>query len=149
MWSDLMGSTRPSHANPVGRSLAASIVCWVAVTTHTQVHAADSDLPILCNVKTAPNTAAPVEAIDNCVEFGAAVGELGVDWRQKLPDNVRWLTRKDASALCSQTHTELGQKVGPPMDQGCVFLSPKVCTIVTVSYISHAMLGNAVRNCAP
>ena len=149
MWFDLTAQMPAAKAHRPGRSLVAGIACWLTLTSHTQVHAAEPDLPILCNVQTASDTVAPVESIDNCVEFGAAVGELGLDWRQKLPDNVRWIIRKDALALCSHAQSEWGQKVGSPIDHGCVFLSPKACTIVTASYISHATLGNAVRNCAP
>jgi hypothetical protein len=149
MWFDRMAQMPTAKAHRPAHRMAAGIACWLALTSHTQVHATEADLPILCNVQTAPDTTAPVEATDNCVEFGAAVGELGLEWRQKLPDNVRWIIRKDALALCSQTQSEWGQKAGNTMDHGCVFRSPKACTIVTASYISHATLGNAVRTCAP
>ncbi|MFM7002241.1 MAG: hypothetical protein ACKOXU_14475 [Limnohabitans sp.] len=86
---------------------------------------------------------------EDCIEFGAAVGELGLGWRQKLPSHVRWLSRKDAVNLCQQTETEWGQKVGPPLAAGCVFLAPEACTVITEGYIAPALLSNAIRHCAP
>lgn len=109
-------------------------------------------MPPLCTAQTTPEgqiSTLATENADDCIEFGAAVGELGLNWRQKLPDNVRWVTRKDASAVCTQNQNDMGQKVGSLPAHGCIFLTPKICTIVTSGYISHAMLGNAVRDCAP
>jgi hypothetical protein len=85
----------------------------------------------------------------DCVEIGGAIGEMGLSWRSKLPGQVQWLTRKDAAHLCKQTQTDWGQKVGKPIGDGCVFLSEKVCTIITTAYTASALIGNAVRDCTP
>jgi hypothetical protein len=111
-----------------------------------------SDLPHMCTVDTTqvPGTKAstPSEPAD-CYEFGASVGELGWNWRKKLPNHVRWVMRKDAPALCGQAQTEFGQKVDSPVPGGCVFLAPAACTIVSTGPISSASIGNAVRDCVP
>lgn len=86
---------------------------------------------------------------EDCVEFGAAVGTLGLSWRQQLPGKVRWLMRRDADALCQQERTEFGERASASVKEGCVFVSDQACTIVTSRAASHAELGNAVRNCQP
>lgn len=136
-------NTSPSRALTAAIGLV-SWVFWLPV-----LHAAETELPVQCNISTIKGQKAPAETIEDCVEFGAAVGELGLDWRQKLPAKVHWVTRKDAKALCGQKTSEWGQRMDSALTQGCVFLTPKACTILTVSYISHATLGNAVRACSP
>ena len=147
MWPDWTHPLRPRKAHQLGLGLTIGILC--AGAFNTPVRADEPDLPVLCHVKTEQGDTPAPQATDNCVEFGAAIGELSLDWRQKLPDQVRWITRKNAKEICNQTQNEWGQKVAAQLEQGCVFLSPKVCTIVTAHYISHAVLGNAVRGCAP
>ncbi|PUE07661.1 hypothetical protein B9Z33_11825 [Limnohabitans sp. T6-20] len=149
MWSDLTWPAGLRTAKRPSRSITAGIGLVCLAFWLPALHAADSDLPVQCNISTIKGQKAPAEAIEDCVEFGAAVGELGLDWRQKLPAKVRWVTRKDAKTLCTQKTSEWGQRVGSPLAQGCVFLAPKECTILTDSYISHATLGNAVRACSP
>ena len=147
MWFEQRASMpmRPRRQSVHHRAL---MVGWLMLCIPLLGHTTQADLPMVCDVNTT-NTQ-PSADDENCVEFGAAVGELGLSWRQKLPDNVRWITRKDASTLCAQTQTEWGQKVGQTSSaESCVFLTPKVCTIVTSGYVSHAVLGNAVRDCAP
>lgn len=111
-----------------------------------------SDLPHMCSVDTKQEPSSPsgkpTEPAD-CYEFGASVGELGWNWRKKLPSHVHWVMRKDAPAFCGQAQTEFGQKVDSPVPGGCVFLAPAACTIVTAGPISPASIGNAVRNCVP
>lgn len=137
-------SPRPSSR----RSLIAGLSLVGFVFWFTESHANETDLPVQCNASTIANAKAP-DVTEDCVEFGAAVGELGLDWRQKIPPKVRWLTRNDAHALCDQKTSEWGQRVGRLLAEGCVFLNQNECTILTFSYISHATLGNAVRNCSP
>lgn len=113
---------------------------------------ANDELPIMCNADgTAPKPANPgqVYDTDDCFETGAAVGEMGLNWRKKLPENVNWLVRKDAAELCHQTATEFGQRVDSSVPGGCVFLASDRCTIVAAGTISPASIGNAVRNCVP
>lgn len=86
---------------------------------------------------------------EDCVEFGAALGTLGLSWRQQLPGKVRWLMRRDAADLCQQTRSEFGDRASGSLKEGCVFVSGETCTIVTARVTSHAELGNAVRNCQP
>jgi hypothetical protein len=103
-----------------------------------------------CRVDTtAPGQGSPRDADEpaDCYEFGASVGELGWHWRKNLPNQVRWLTRKDAARLCAQAQTEFGQKVNSPVAGGCVFLAPSACTIVTNGPVSPTAIGNAVRYC--
>lgn len=111
-----------------------------------------SDLPHMCSVDTTREPSSPsgkpTEPAD-CYEFGASVGELGWNWRKKLPSHVRWVMRKDAPTLCEQAQTEFGKKVDSPVPAGCVFLAPAACTIVTAGPISPASVGNAVRDCVP
>lgn len=149
MWSDRQWPLGPTTAKGFSQSLAAWIGLSCLVTWLPVLHASEMEQLIQCNVSSAKGHKAPAEAIEDCVEFGAAVGNLGLDWRQKLPAKVRWITRKDAKALCGQKSSEWGQRVGSPLAQGCVFLTPKECTILTTGYISHATLGNAVRACSP
>ncbi len=104
---------------------------------------ADEPLPPLCT------DSAPASEATDCIELGAAVGELGWSWRQKIPPHVRWLPRKDADALCQQTQTTWGQKVDSAIPGGCVFVAPGACTIVTSGPVSPASIGNAVRDCVP
>lgn len=119
---------------------------------HPAAHAQAWTAAPLCNIDTTiqdrviPNS--PHEPED-CIEFGAAVGELGWSWRQKLPSHVRWINRQDAASLCQQAQTEWGQKVGPLVATGCIFLAPDACTIITPGHISAALLSNAIRHCAP
>ena len=106
------------------------------------------EMPPMCkSVSAVPKEG--VELNEDCFEFGAAVGELGLGWRQKLPGQVRWLNRKDADSLCQQAESELGKQVDGRVPDGCVFLTPHACTIVTAGQISPAVLGNAVRHCVP
>ena len=149
MLSDLKGSTglRPLAHPCRSLALGIGILCWAS--WHPALQAAETDIPVQCNINTIKGPKVPSEAIEDCAEFGAAVGELGLEWRQKLPPKVRWVTRKDAKVVCNQKTSEWGQRVGSLMAQGCVFLTPKECTILTTGYISHAALGNAVRACSP
>lgn len=149
MSSDLNRLTREHPLARPCRSLALGIGILWGVPWQPSLQAAENDIPVQCNINTIKGQKVPTEAIEDCVEFGAAVGELGLEWRQKLPPKVRWVTRKDAKTICSQKTSEWGQRVGSLMAQGCVFLTPKECTILTSSYISHATLGNAVRACSP
>jgi hypothetical protein len=123
---------------------------WLALTQPALAN--DADLPHMCSVDTtqapdspAGNAAEPAD----CFEFGASVGELGWNWRKKLPSHVRWVMRKDAPELCGLGQTEFGQKVDSPVPGGCVFLAPAACTIVSTGPISPASIGNAVRDCVP
>lgn len=149
MSSDLYRLTRAHPLARTCRRLALGIGILCGLCWQTVLQATETDVPIQCSIHTIENQKVPTEAIEDCIEFGAAVGELGLEWRQKLPPKVRWITRKDAKTICSQKTSEWGQRVGSPMDQGCVFLTPQDCTILTSSYISHATLGNAVRACSP
>lgn len=104
-----------------------------------------------CRVQNSPQgqvSTSPPDEAEGCDEFGAAVGELGLEWRKKLPSQVRWINRKDAANLCAQAQSELGHKVDGSVPGGCVFLAPQACTIVTNGPVSPATLGNAVRHCA-
>ncbi|MGV0960677.1 MAG: hypothetical protein ACOYB1_12675 [Limnohabitans sp.] len=106
----------------------------------------------LCHIDTAAQDRATPDSpheLEDCIEFGAAVGELGLGWRQKLPRHVRWLKRLDAATLCQQAPSEWGQKVGPPVATGCIFLAPDACTVVTQGHISPALLSHAIRHCVP
>jgi hypothetical protein len=137
------------------RHLAKNGVLWLcgALLALTQPALAQgSDLPHMCSVDTTQEPSSPsgkpTEPTD-CYEFGASVGELGWNWRKKLPDHVRWVMRKDAPTLCGQAQTEFGKKVDSPVPGGCVFLAPAACTIVSTGHISPASIGNAVRDCVP
>lgn len=139
---------------PLGKALMTLAVAtwlsglgWPAAWADTPPPAA-MDMPPMCkSVSAAPKEG--VELNEDCFEFGAAVGELGLGWRQKLPGQVRWLNRKDADSLCQQAESELGKQVDGRVPDGCVFLTPHACTIVTAGQISPAVLGNAVRHCVP
>lgn len=121
---------------------------WLVLALAQPALADDADLPHLCSDDTTQLRSNPSNPAD-CYEFGAAVGELGWNWRKKLPSHVRWVVRKDAPALCGQAQTEFGQKVDSPVPGGCVFLTPTTCTIVSTGPISSASIGNAVRDCVP
>lgn len=110
------------------------------------------------NPPTAPTGADPVicdsqrpdaQQDPDCFEFGAAVGTLGLGWRQQLPAKVRWLMRRDASELCQQARNEFGERASVTLRDGCIFISAQACTIVTLRPSAPAELGNAVRNCQP
>jgi len=143
------------NGSPLGQAIRTLVVavglcaaCQSAAWADTPPTAA-LEMPPMCQAdKGAPNPQG-AERTEDCYEFGAAVGELGLGWRQKLPDQVRWLSRKDADTLCKQTQSELGQQVDGQVPGGCVFLAPNACTIVTAGHISPASLGNAVRHCVP
>ena len=100
--------------------------------------------PVMCDSQRPDDQQDP-----DCVEFGAAVGTLGLGWRQQLPARVRWLIRRDASDLCRQARSEFGERSTATLRDGCIFLSAQACTIVTLKPAAHAELGNAVRNCQP
>jgi hypothetical protein len=128
------------------------LVLLLGLTLGLDAKAIDTAPPHLCAVESPKsNKAAPENAqkSQDCYEFGAAVGELGLGWRKKLPRRVDWQTRKDAGQLCKQNTTEFGQKVDSTVPGGCVFLKTDACTIVTAGPISPASIGNAVRSCAP
>jgi len=99
--------------------------------------------PVICDSRASAQTENP-----DCVEFGAAIGTLGLSWRQQMPDKVRWLMRRDALELCQQNRSEWGDRATALRD-GCVFVSSQACTIVTARPVAHAELGNAVRECKP
>lgn len=158
MWCDSM--TRLSQHTPCILAKRRFGLYGLLLTLALTVNAHASDLPRLCSVdntqgpdqpavssSSAP-TDNPTEPTD-CYEFGASVGEMGWDWRKKLPGHVRWVKRKDAPELCAQVQTVFGQKVDSPVPSGCVFLAPAACTIVTSGPISPASIGNAVRDCVP
>lgn len=149
MWSDMQWPYGPGPAHALGHNLAVRIGLTCLVAWLPALHAAESDPLIPCKPTSAKGHPASADAIEEGVECGAEVGNLGLEWRQKLPAKVRWITRKDAKALCGQKSSEWGQRVGSPLAQGCVFLTPQACTILTNGYISHATLGNAVRACSP
>lgn len=153
MWRD----TLLSPVGATGRRTAGRLWCLcgllaLALALAQPAWANGSDLPHMCSVDTTQEPGSPsgkpAEAAD-CYEFGASVGELGWNWRKKLPSHVRWVMRKDAPTLCGQAQTEFGQKVNSPVPGGCVFLAPAACTIVTAGPISPASVGNAVRDCVP
>lgn len=132
-------------------SIGVSVLLW-GLTAGINVHAADNGLPHLCAVESPKSHKVNPEGIQksqDCYDFGAAVGELGLGWRKKLPSRVDWQTRKDAAQLCQQLTTPFGQKVDSTVPGGCVFLKTDSCTIVTAGPISPASIGNAVRSCAP
>ena len=142
----------PLSLRPLALSCALLLTCtplvWAAPPNKTE----EFVLPKMCSIDTAnpetgaARTTAPQE---DCYEFGAALGELGLGWRQKLPQNVRWLSRKDAHSLCKLAQSDLGKLVESQVTDGCVFLAPSVCTIVTAGHIAPASLSNAVRYCVP
>lgn len=144
----------------ITRHLAKNSHLWLCGALLTLTHTAmaqpalghDADLPHMCSVDTTQTPIGPpgkTTEPSDCYEFGASVGELGWNWRKKLPSHVRWVMRKDAPTLCEQTQTAFGQKVDSPVPGGCVFLAPAACTIVTAGPISPASVGNAVRDCVP
>lgn len=127
-------------------------VCGLLTTLAQPMLAHGTDLPHMCNAdntQVSGSTSGSQTEPADCYEFGAAMGELGWNWRKKMPSQVRWIMRKDALELCGQTQTEFGRKVVSPVPGGCVFLAPTACTIVTPGPISPASIGNAVRDCVP
>jgi hypothetical protein len=153
MWRKLMPISQGNHAK--ARRLALVLSGFVAVCSSLPSLAQADDLPQdpqQCPIiLSKPNADAGTETLQDrdCVEMGGAIGEMGLSWRSKLPGQVQWLTRKDAAQLCKQTQSDWGQKVGKPIGDGCVFLSEKVCTIITTAYTASALIGNAVRDCTP
>lgn len=124
------------------------LACSHAALAGTSHPTEELALPKMCQIDTStsqPSAAQP----EDCFEFGASVGELGLNWRKQLPQHVRWLTRKDAISLCKLTQSELGKLVDSRVPDGCVFLAPAVCTIVTAGHIAPVSLSNAVRHCVP
>jgi len=85
----------------------------------------------------------------DCVEFGAAIGTLGLAWRSQLPAKVRWVARRDAAELCQQPRSEFGERSTAALREGCIFVSAQSCTLVTLRPTAPAELGNAVRHCQP
>ncbi len=127
-------------------------LCGALMALAPPALAKGADLPQMCNVDTTQEPSRPSgtqSEPSDCYEFGAAVGELGWNWRQKMPNHVRWVMRKDAPALCGQVETEFGHKVDSPVPGGCVFVAPVACTILSTGPISPASIGNAVRDCVP
>ena len=119
---------------------------------HAQAPGEDLNLPPICDIQTTPDGSAPSNTPkepQDCYEFGAAVGGLSWGWREKLPPQVRWVQRQDASTLCQQNPSEWGQRVGPAVSGGCIFLSSDTCTVVTPAYLPPALLSNAIRHCVP
>ncbi len=100
--------------------------------------------PVICDSQRPDDQQDP-----DCFESGAAVGTLGLGWRQQLPAKVRWLMRRDASELCQQARNEFGERASAPLRNGCIFISAQSCTIITLRPAAPAELGNAVRNCQP
>ena len=127
-------------------------LCTLLLALAQPAWANGSDMPQMCSIETQQSPGGspgkPSESAD-CYEFGASVGELGWNWRKKLPSHVRWVMRKDAPSLCGQTQTTFGQKIEARVPEGCIFLAPAACTIVTQGPISPASIGNAVRDCVP
>lgn len=150
MWRD----TLHRSILPMRCRITSPLICLCALllALAQPAWANGSDLPQMCSVETQQSPGSspgkPSESAD-CYEFGASVGELGWNWRKKLPSHVRWVMRKDAPTLCGQTQTEFGQKVDSRLPEGCVFLAPTSCTIVSQGPISPASIGNAVRDCVP
>jgi hypothetical protein len=127
-------------------------LCVLLLAVSEPPQANGSELPQMCSVETTQSSGQPPShpsESSDCYEFGASIGELGWNWRKKLPSQVRWVVRKDAPILCGKLHTEFGQKVQGRMPEGCIFLAPEACTIVTPGPISPASIGNAVRDCVP
>jgi hypothetical protein len=127
-----------------------ALLCSLTLVLDAQ--AIDKVAPNLCTVERAPANKpnpADVQQPQDCYESSAAVGELSLGWRKKLPKHIHWLNRKDAAQLCEQSTTQFGQKVDSPVTGGCVFLKTDACTIVTAGPISPASIGNAVRSCSP
>lgn len=135
----------PIHARLcIGSLVVLTILAWGLPTQ------ANDELPRMCNPGlTAAQATNLSRESDDCFDTGAAVGEMGLSWRKKLPEHVNWLVRKDAAELCHQTATEFGQRVDSSVPGGCVFLTTDRCTIVAAGTISAASIGNAVRNCVP
>jgi hypothetical protein len=133
-------------------ALGALVCAALLGEAHAQAPSQELALPPICDIQTTPNgtisPSTPNEPKD-CFEFGAAVGELSWGWRQKLPSQVRWLQRQDAANMCLQNQSELGQKVGPAVAGGCIFLSANACTVITPAYLPPALLSNAIRHCVP
>lgn len=126
--------------------LALSLPLWASPPTAPL--AAEVDTLVICDNPRPADAETKAEA-DDCVEFGAAVGQLGLSWRQQLPGKVRWLMRRDATDLCQKNRSEFGERTSTLPKEGCIFVTEQACTIVTARAASHAELGNAVRSCQP
>lgn len=150
MWRDTLH--RPCLSRDQHAQSPLLCLCALLLALSASVRANGTDLPQMCSVENTPTPGNPAtkpsESAD-CYEFGASVGELGWNWRKKLPSHVRWVMRKDAPMLCGQAQSEFGKKVQARVPEGCVFLAPVSCTIVTQGPISPASIGNAVRDCVP
>ena len=133
--------------------LLGALLGWSLLgAAHAQAPVEELPLPPICDIQTTPNDSAPSstpQEPQDCYEFGAAVGGLSWGWREKLPPHVRWVQRQDASTLCQQNPSEWGQRVGPAVSGGCIFLSSNTCTVVTPAYLPPALLSNAIRHCVP
>ena len=132
--------------------LAAVVGLGQMGAAHAQAPDDELKVPPICDIQVNPNGTKPSGTSpepDDCYEFGAAVGGLSWGWRQKLPPQVRWVQRQDASDVCQKEASEWGQKVGPAVSGGCIFLSVNTCTVITPAYLPPALLSNAIRHCAP
>ncbi len=132
------------------RAGATALLCSLALML--DAYAIDKIPDNLCTVELPEaNKLSPANAQESpdCYEFSAAVGELGLGWRKKLPKQVHWLNRKDAAQLCQQFTTQFGQRMESTVPGGCVFWKTDACTIVSDGPIASASIGNAVRSCAP
>lgn len=151
MWNETLTPPAAVHRLPTATVHFLGL-CGLLVALHQPARANDPALPQLCNVESDRSEDSPADRSGDspdCFEFGAAVGELGWSWRKKLPSHVRWVMRKDALTLCEQAKSEFGQKLASQIPEGCIFLAPSACTIVTPGPISPASIGNAVRDCVP
>lgn len=153
MWRKLKPTSAAigSKASGLILSLSAMASIGTVLPSFARDDAPPNDLqqcPLILQKPTETSGSEEMQGPD-CVEIGGAIGEMGLSWRSKLPGQVQWLTRKDAAHLCKQPQSDWGQKVGKPIGDGCVFLSEKVCTIITTAYTASALIGNAVRDCTP
>lgn len=136
----------PASANGPGKHPAPALVQNVSGASAMAAQPAprsEDDL-VICDSQ-APNASQDAD----CVEFGAAIGTLGLAWRQQLPAKVRWVARRDAAALCQQPRSEFGERSSAALRDGCIFISAQSCTLVTLRPTPPAELGNAVRHCQP
>ena len=126
------------------------LCCLVAVSAlglaRAQVPADPLDTLVFC--ADLPPGAGP-EQTDNCIDAAApAMGEIDPEWRKRMPPKVRWVVDKDALRICSAGTSNYGRLVGPIRDRGCVWVTEQTCTILTVAYLAHAEIGQALRTCA-